>query len=281
MEEEIHVARGVGPGSLGPVPESVWAVRALPPPYRSPRPWTWVGPEELPRASGVLFELRFGGCETSRSPSRLAEFLSSFRRAYPGVPIVFVLAPSQTVPDPPARLDGLLTLPFVRAVFTERFDRIAYRNAVTAFAPAGLDMWLNTLFMPLTVSQVGAVTCVVRLFSSQPTETVNDTKSLLRELRGMGLPGCKRWKMLAKALPVVLAIQRSGMTVAEGGRLGGYPEEAAFRRHCRVLFGLPPTTLRGYAGWEPLLARFIEITKLSGHNRTDMGDFALSVERRV
>ena len=271
----------VGPCPFDPIPKPVLAIKVLPPPYRTPSRWVWVGPEMLPKASGAYFEFRFGRGETSRSTSSLAEFLRSFRRVYPGVPMIAGAHPSPTTRDPPPSPPDFPSLPFIRAIFTEGFDQTAYRTAVARVSCAELAMWLNTILRPSKVSHVGAITCVVQLFSSPlaeiATDPVSDTRSLLRELRSLGLPGCKRWRMLARALPGVLAMQRDSLTVAEAGRLAASPEEAAFRRHCRVLFGLQPSTLRGYAGWEWLLARFIEVSGPSGQKRTGLDDFALSV----
>jgi len=262
-------------GPPGPVPDCLQAVELLRPPYQRTEPWRWLPPESLPTSVGVLLKL---GSPLSRvSPAPLSSFVDRFKRVYPGVPVAGQVPREELRPNLPAVPNEARFSRFVRKIFDGPFDQAAYRAAVTEYSPTELEDWLHLIGRPATAGEIGVIRCVVELFSSPLAGAISLPASLTRILHGLGFPGCKRWKMLAKTLPAVSAMQKGGLTVAEAGRLADYVEESAFRRHCRVLFRLPPSTLRAHAGWEPLLARFIAVWNMSGQRSRLSEGPALSV----
>lgn len=235
-------------------------IELLAPPYAGPEPWPWVPPSDLPTASSALLAIEPAYLVDARSI--LLSYLGRFRRVYPQVPICFIVeahrgaAPEEADIVRPYRR-------FTRAILPWPYDRGAFRSAVCRIASSDLRHWLTWTVRPTRSSEWGAIAYLSSLFGSVDPgaglEPGIDLDDLRRTLRRMSLPSPKRWDMLVRALPAVLRVQRDEQPIHEVARTHGYPASRAFRRHCANLFGASPSTLRRYAGWEPLLWRFIDV----------------------
>ena len=214
-----------------------------------------VGPDtdcRLPAAAGAVVTIP---SLEILGDSQLTGFLGRFRRAYPFVPLTLHLNENPKLTELAA---DFARLPSVTGVLSGHRDRRRYRPAVTDMDVWRIERRLSALFDPKNLSGIGALTSAVRLQRDPSDKSGLVQPSVLRrQLDHLGIPGPQRWRMLGQALPVVLRMQRQDLRVAEAAYGGGYPEPSAFRRHCRILFSTSPSTLRGHAGWEPLLGAFL------------------------
>lgn len=245
---------------LGLLPEAVADIRLLPPPYWGLLPWPRRPGAGLPSASGVVLTVQ-GRLEAGQA-TPLATFLRSLRRTFPGAPISILMkgpgAPRSREESNAARLGNL---PFVRVVFEGSYERQQYRNTVCSMKSQDFRDWMFAVARPGTVAHMGVVTWVLHAFEDSEGGLSVGESQLCRLLHELELPTPHRWKMAKQAVAAVLAMQREGSTISEAAFQGGYSEPSAFRRHCALLFGVPPVTLRIWAGWEPLLARFVDAGK--------------------
>lgn len=150
-------------------------------------------------------------------------------------------------------------LPFVRVAFEGSWNATRYREGVTKWTTRDVRGWLNLLARPRTLEQRGALHVVSKVFHEGRMPPDVPIRQLRRCLRGLGLPSPNRWKMARKAVSAVTALQAERCTVAEAAYRGRYSEPRAFRRHCELLFQRPPISLQLWAGWEPLLGRFVAV----------------------
>lgn len=245
-------------GPLGPPPEAVVRLQRVRPPYGAePEPWDWVPEHRLPSAAGLLITVDIA--VLLEDGSSFLGFVGRFKRAYPAVPIVLQLRGGGTWDGRPTEPTSSVSSPHVRGVLRDGFDATTYRELVNAYSTPSIRIWLTTACEPATLGQIGTVAWVASTVGDAQPPPAGEVASLRRHLRCLDLPTPSRWKMFREALPCVLALQRDQCTV-EVARRGRYSHTRTFRRHCSSLFGEAPSTLRLWAGWEPLLARFTGLT---------------------
>jgi len=255
MRRERRKEPDIGP--VGPPPEAVVRLERVRPPYTAePEPWVWVPPERLPSAAGLLITV--DGATPREGASSFLRFVGRFKRAYPTIPIVLQVGGvgawggRRTEPREPMNLPPS---PHVRGVLRDSFDAASYRALVGRYSTSAIQEWLSKMCEPAAVGEIGTVTWAANTVAGAGSPLQRETASLRRHLDGLDLPTPHRWKMLRKALPCVTVLQRDQCTV-EFACKGSYPHIRTFERHCSDLFGKAPSTLRLWAGWEPLLARF-------------------------
>jgi len=254
--------RSKGPdiGPLGPPPEAVVRLERVRPPYSAePEPWHWVPQERLPSAAGLLITVDRPA--PREEASSFQGFVGRFKRAYPAVPIALQRSgggPWDERPTEPTEPTSSLSSPHVRGLLGDGFDAASYRALVGRYSTSSIREWLSTACEPVSVGEMGTVAWAARSVTDRASSVGDATASLRRHLRALELPTPSRWKMLREALRCVLALQRDQCTV-EVARRGHYSHTRTLRRHCRDLFGEAPSTLRLWAGWEPLLARFVGV----------------------
>lgn len=245
-------------GPLGPPPEAVVRLQRVRPPYAAePEPWDWGPQHRLPSAAGLLITVDL--VALLKDVSSFLGFVGRFKRAYPAVPIVLEGSGDGAWDGRATEPTPSLPSPHVRGFLRDGFDAATYRALVGAYSTSSIRIWLTTAREPATVGQIGTVAWAASIVGDAQPPPAGEVASLRRHLRRLDLPTPSRWKMLREALACVLVLQRNQCTV-EVARRERYSHSRAFRRHCADLFGEAPSTLRLWAGWEPLLARFVGLT---------------------
>ena len=256
------VAGRVTAGMAGEMhPLHMRLLRIVRPPYRHLEPWPARGLERLMPGSGLVLVL--DPSQEEPGPDELLELVASLNHRLPGTPIV--AWQSQDPPHPVlADLLGSERPPWVQGMRTGPYSRAGYLQLVCQVEASGTRAWLRTVGEPGSPGEVGSLEYLTDLLAGKRSSIPGGSSALHRSLQRMRLPRPRQWRMVAQALPVVLGIQQNRAPVARAAQDGRYSDPSALRRHCRQLFGAPPSALRFMAGWQCLLARFLDLQQPEG-----------------
>jgi AraC-like DNA-binding protein len=230
-------------------------IEAFPPPFQKAKAWPRTGASRLPAGSGALIWHRPRREGVGNQPIR--RVVSRLKQEHPEFPVSMVFPQTEGPGEWQPTEEAHLFHPGLRAVFVGPPCPQRYKAELSRMTLHGIHHWLLQVSRPTNLSEVGAITRLSQLFFRESYPQPNLPVRLRNTLRGLNLPGPKRWEMVARVAPVLLQLQATSLTVSQAALRAGYPDGSALRRDCRTLFGIPPSSLRLQAGWEWFLFRFV------------------------
>jgi len=139
------------------------------------------------------------------------------------------------------------------------WEAAKYRSAVASRTFAQLHDWLLAATRPRTLDELGVLTLLAaQLSDAGPLSDWDAVRRVGGTLVRMKLPTRHKWTMLARVLPAATQLQLRKGSIERVVGESNYEHVRAFRRDCRMLFDLAPSTLRLWSGWDPLATRFLD-----------------------